>query len=211
MTLANIVTPSSPPVNRRTSVGFSENRTEIVDEVMDDGMTFTMVTQHLAPVFVASNVRTHMLFIRMKLPIPNHTAKPNSEATKEGRESLKLFMETVIQIDPTAILYKWQQSKPDERDACVRATHLPTTITGLQAFMNGFRPKPKGGAMWGGLRIGFNSNKADFFTNLQEEGRMHDFWSKKSPLQTANNKSCGFLYLSLKSMAPEPFALVTNA
>jgi hypothetical protein len=176
---------------------------------MDDGMTFTTVTQRLAPVFVASNARTHMLFIRMKLPIPDHTAKPNPDTTKEGRESLKLFMETMVQIDPTSILYKWQQTKPDKRDACVRSTHLPTTITGLQVFMNGFRPKPEGGAMWGGLRIGFNSDEADFFANLQEEGRMHDFWSKKAPLQTDTN-FCGFLYLSLESMAAELFAVVTN-
>jgi hypothetical protein len=36
--------------------------------------------------------------------------------------------------------------------------------------------------MWGSMRIGFNGDEADFFINLQEEGRMHDFWSKKTPL-----------------------------
>jgi hypothetical protein len=188
--LTNPVTPSSPPVNHCTSVGFSENRTEIVDAVMDDSMTFTTVTQRLALVFVASNACTHMLFIRMKLPIPDHTAKPNPDATKEGSKSLKLFMEMMVQIDPTAILYKWQQTKPDEWDACVRSTHL--TITGLQAFMNGFRPTPEGGAMWGGFCIGFNSDEANFFANLQEKGRMHDFWSKKAPLQTANTDIAAF-------------------
>jgi hypothetical protein len=191
-------------------VGFSGKQTEIVEEVMADGMTFTTVNQRLAPVFVSSNVRTHALFIRMKLPIPDHTAKPNPDATKEARESLKLFMDTMVQIDPTTILYRWQQTNPEEKDACVRSTHLPTTITGLQAFMNGFRPRPEGGAMWGSMRIGFNGDEADFFINLQEEGRMHDFWSKKTPLQTADTECCGFLYLSLESMDPEPFAALTN-
>ena len=77
-------------------MGFSGKQTEIVEEVMADGMTFTTVNQRLAPVFVSSNVRTHALFIRMKLPIPDHTAKPNPDATKEARESLKLFMDTMV-------------------------------------------------------------------------------------------------------------------
>jgi hypothetical protein len=117
---------------------------------------------------------------------------------------------TMVQIDPTTILYKWEQTSPTEKDACVRATHLPTTITGIQSFMNGFRPKPEGGAMWGSLRIGFNSPPDDFFQNLYEEGRMHGFWTKKAPLQTSETECSGFLYLSVESMHPEDFAAHVN-
>ena len=151
------------------------------------------------------------MFMRLKLPIPDHGQRLNNDATKESREFLKRFMETMIQIDPTAIVYKWRQSSPEEKDACPLPTQLPTTITGIQSFMSGFRPKPEGGAMWGSLRIGFNSDTADFFANLEEEGRMQDFWSKQSPLQTADTEYAGFLYLSLESMHPEAFSHGVNA
>ena len=152
------------------------------------------------------------MFMRVKLPIPDHGQRLNTEATKESREFLKRFMETMIQIDPTAVtIYKWRQTSPEEKDACLLPTQLPTTITGVQSFMSGFRPKPEGGAMWGSLRIGFNSDTADFFANLEEEGRMQDFWSKQSPLQTADTEYAGFLYLSLESMHPEALSHRVNA
>ena len=210
---SHYVSPATPPPSRtqRTNVGFSETRTEISESVQDDGSTYASVAQRMAPVFASSNTRAHSMFMRVKLPIPDHGQRHNTDATKESREFLKRFMETMIQIDPTAIVYKWRQTSPEEKDACLLPTQLPTTITGLQSYMSGFRPKPEGGAMWGSLRIGFNSDAADFFANLEEEGRMHDFWSKLSPLQTADTEYAGFLYLSLESMHPEAFSHLVNA
>jgi hypothetical protein len=191
-------------------VGFSSQQTEIIEHTMDDGTTLASVQQRLAPTFTTSNARTNGIFTRLKLPVPSHTKNPTKEATKEARESLKLLIDTMVQINPTAILYKYKQSNLVEKDACARSTHLPTTITGLQSYMNGFHPKPEGGAMWGAVRIGFNSNPDNFFINLYEEGNMHDFWTKKSPLQTVKTEYCVFLYLSVESMHPEDFAIATN-
>jgi hypothetical protein len=117
MLIDPVINPSSPPRNQRSTVGFSETRTEITDLVQDDGRTYASVTQRMVPVFTASNTRSHTYFMRVKLPVPDHRDNHNSDATKESRELLKRFMETMIQIDPTAIVYKWRPSSPEEKDA----------------------------------------------------------------------------------------------
>ena len=205
------VTPSSPPPNPRPSIRWGANDTNIAEELADDGTAITTINQRRAPIFVASNTRTHTFYVKMKLPLAPNKSGPNPNATKDGRDSLKSYFQLLIQIDPTALLYKWTQSNPEETDACTIPSHLPQTLTGLRAYMQGFRLKPEGGPLWGTLRLGFNSDPADFFYNLQEEGKMLDFWSKKAPLQAAKTDYAGFLYLSQECLNPDDFALFFNA
>jgi hypothetical protein len=46
----------------------------------------------------------------------------------------------MIEQDPSSLIYCYKQSSEEEIDACTQLSQLPTTITGLQAFMNGFCP-----------------------------------------------------------------------
>jgi hypothetical protein len=108
--------------------------------------------------------------------------------------------------DPTTIIYKYKQTHKDERDACTKLSQLPTTITGIQSYMNGFRPSSEGGDVWGNLRIGIDSNPVEFMDNLAQEANMRKFWVRKAPLQVAHTEYAGWLYLSTESMHPEETA-----
>jgi hypothetical protein len=71
---------------------------------------------------------------------------------------LKELGELMINLDPTMIFYKYKQTNKDKRDACNKLSQLLTTITGIQLYMNGFCPTPKGGDLWGNIRIRIDSN-----------------------------------------------------
>jgi hypothetical protein len=51
---------------------------------------------------------------------------------------LKELGKLMIDQDPMTLFYKYKQTHPDEKDACNKLLQLPMTITGIQAFMNGF-------------------------------------------------------------------------
>jgi hypothetical protein len=96
---------------------------------------------------------------------------------------LKELGELLIDQYPTAIFYKYKQMSKDEKDACTKLSLLPSTTTGIQAFMNGFRPNTDGGDLWGNIRIGINVPEGDFLDNVSQEAYMRQFWVRKSPLQ----------------------------
>jgi hypothetical protein len=50
----------------------------------------------------------------------------------------------MININPTTLIYKYKQTAKDENDTCTKLSQLPTTIIGIQSFMKGFRPFPRG-------------------------------------------------------------------
>jgi hypothetical protein len=201
------VTPPSetPPV--RKSVGFGASNT-VVEEVLDEnGESVTKVRKQLAPVFANTAKRKTTLFIKVKLPVESKPTDP----TNAARMKLKEFGEILIQQDPSIIFYKYKQTTKDERDACTKLSQIPTTITGIQSYMNGFRPSLEGGDVWGSLRIGLNGKVADFLENVSLEASMRKFWLRKAPLQAAETEYASWLYLSHEAMHPEETADKVNA
>jgi hypothetical protein len=83
------------------------------------------------------------------------------------------------------IIYRYKQTCKGKRDGCSKLSQLPTTITGIQAFMNGFCPSLDGGNMWGNLRIGINGKAKEFLEDAFQEANMQKVWPRKAPLQVA--------------------------
>jgi hypothetical protein len=178
-------------------VGFAlEN--SVMEASQADDMA-SVVRRQLAPVFTATLTRHHTLFLKARLPVDSKPKDPTAAA----RTKLKELGELMINQDPTTLFYKYKQTHKDEKDACNKLSQLPTTITGIQAFMNGFLPSPEGGDVWGNLRIGINSDPTEFIENVAQEARMRKFWIRKAPLQAADTDYAGWLYLSIESMHPE--------
>jgi hypothetical protein len=99
----------------------------------------------------------------------------------------------------------------DEWDACNKLLQLPTTITGIQSYMNGFRPSVEGGDVWGNLHIGINSKAKEFLENAFQEANMQKFLIHKAPLQVADTDYAGWLYLSTEAIHPEDTADRVNS
>ena len=186
------VTPALKDSTRK-SVVFDTSNTVVEDET---------VRKQLAPVFENTTKRKTTVFIKVRLPVENKPKDPTSAA----RTKLKELGEILIQQDPSMLIYKYRQTTKDERDACTKLSQLPTTITGIQSYMNGFRPSTEGGDVWGNLRIGINSNAEDFLENAFQEANMRKFWLRKAPLQVADTDYAGWLYLSTEAMHPEDTA-----
>jgi len=165
------------------------------------------IRKQLAPVFENTSKRKTTLFIKVRLPVENRPSDPTSAA----RNKLKELGEILIQQDPSMIIYKYRQTMKDERDACNKLSQLPTTITGIQSYMNGFRPSTEGGDVWGNLRIGINSKAEEFLENAFQEANMRKFWLRKAPLQAADTDYAGWLYLSTETMHPEDTADRVNS
>ena len=201
------VTPTSetPPV--RKSVGFGASNMVVEESLDDNGDSIIAVRKQLAPVFANTSKRKTTLFIKVKLPVESKPMDPTSAA----RTKLKELGEILQQQDPSVILYKYKQMAKDEKDACTKLSQIPTTITGIQSYMNGFRPSLEGGDVWGSLRIGINEKAADFLENASQEANMRKFWLRKAPLQAAETEYAGWLYLSHEGMHPEDTADSVNA
>jgi hypothetical protein len=146
------------------------------------------------------------LFIKVKLPVESKPTDPTSAAHTKLKELGKILQ----QQDPSVILYKYKQTAKDEKDACTKLSQIPTTITGIQSYMNGFRPSLESGEVWGSLRIGINEKAADFLESASQEANMRKFWLRKAPLQAAETEYAGWLYLSHKGMHPEDTADSVN-
>jgi hypothetical protein len=73
------------------------------------------------------------------------------DPTSAACMKLKELGEILLQQDPSVIFYKYKQMAKDERDACTKLSQILTTITGIQSYMNGFRPSLEGGDVWGSL------------------------------------------------------------
>ena len=119
--------------------------------------------------------------------------------------------ELFINQDPTTILYHYKQTYKEEKDACAKPSALPTTITGIQQFMYGFRPASEGGDVWGNVRVGYNMSESDFLDNITQEAYMRKFWVRKAALQVAESENAGWLYLSPEALDPESTADHINA
>jgi hypothetical protein len=197
---AATVTPA-PPTPPRPKVGFSTSNTVVEPSQPGDNMA-SVVRKQLAPVFAASNKRKKTLFVKIKLP----TEEKPKDPTAAARLKLKELGELMINQDPTTILLKYKKTNDDERDACIKLSQLPMTITGIQSYMYGFRPSATGGDVWGSLRIGFESNPVDFIENVSQEAQMRKFWIRKAPLQAADTDYAGWLYLSPEALHPEETA-----
>jgi hypothetical protein len=199
------VTPASQEATRK-SVVFDATNT-VVEDVRDNEDSVTVVRKQLAPVFELTAKRKTTIFIKVRLPVENKPKDPTTAA----RTKLKELGEILIQQDPSMIIYKYRQTAKDEHDACTKLSQLPTTITGIQSYMNGFRPSSEGGDVWGNLRIGINSKADDFLENSFQEANMRKFWLRKAPLQAADTDYAGWLYLSTEAMHPEDTADNVNA
>jgi hypothetical protein len=66
------------------------------------------------------------------------------DPTSMAHTKLKELGEILIQQDPSVIFYKYKQTAKDKRDACTKLSQIPTTITGIQSYMNGFCPSAPG-------------------------------------------------------------------
>ena len=151
--------------------------------------------------------RKSTLFLKVRLPVESNPKEPTTAA----RAKIKELGEILLQQDPSMIIYKYKQTCKDERDACSKLSQLPTTITGIQSFLNGFRPSAEGGDVWGNLRIGINSKAEEFLENASLEANMRKFWLRKAPLQAADTEHVGWLYLSPEAMHPDDTADSVNA
>jgi hypothetical protein len=201
------VTPPSetPPVRKLVGFGISNM---VVEEVLDDnGESIIAVRKQLAPVFANMAKRKTTLFIKVKLLVASKPTDPTSAA----HTKLKELGEILLQQDPSVIFYKYKQTAKDERDACTKLSQIPTTITGIQSYMNGFCPSLEGGDVWGSLRIGINKKAADFLENASQEANMRKFWLRKAPLQAAETEYARWLYLSHEGMHPEDTMDSVNA
>jgi hypothetical protein len=130
---ATAITPPDtaiPP--KRNSVGFAPENT-----VVEAGASLDTVCKQLAPALTTTSKRKMTLFLKVRLPVDKKPKDPTGAA----RLKLKELGELLIDQDPTAIFYKDKQTFKDEKDACTKLSLLPTSITGIQAFMNGFRPE----------------------------------------------------------------------
>jgi hypothetical protein len=136
----------------------------------------------------STSIRKKTLFLKIRLSVDPKPKDP----TAAGRLQLKELGEMMINLDPTMIFYKYKQTNKDERDACNKLSQLPTTITGIQSFMNGFRPTPEGGDLWGNIRIGIDSNATEFIENASQEANMRKWWIRKAPLQVADTDYVGW-------------------
>jgi hypothetical protein len=187
--------PAAAPASK-PSVGFASTNT-VIDPGSDNDKTQS-VRKQLAPVFSKTCKRKTTLFLRIRLPVDKKPRDP----TNAARLKLKELGELMIEQDPSTLIYRYKQSSEDEIDACTQLSQLPTTITGLQAFMNGFRPSTEGGDIWGSLRIGIDTPAADFLDNVAQEAFMRKFWVRAAPLQVADSDNAGWLYLSTEHLDP---------
>jgi hypothetical protein len=118
----------------------------------------------LAPVFSSTLICKKTLFLKIRLSVDPKPKDP----TAAGRLQLKELGKLMINLDPTMIFYKYKQTYKDKRDAWNKLSQLRTMIMGIQLYMNGFRPTPKGGDLWGNTRIGINSNATEFLANASQ-------------------------------------------
>jgi hypothetical protein len=198
-------TPSISTLHKRKSVAFEATNTVVEASTLPTALD--MVRTQMAPVFTTSTPkRQTVLFIKVKLPGEHKPKDPTAAA----RMKLKEFAEVLIQQDPSMIIYKYKQTSKDESNACVKLSQLPTTIMGIQSFMNGFRPSPDGGDVWGHLRIGIDCKADKFLENAYQEANMRKFWLRKAPPQAANTDYAGWLYLSPEAMDPDETAKQIN-
>ena len=67
--------------------------------------------------------------------------------------------------------------------------------------MHCFCPSPEGGDIWwGSLHIGINTPASKFLDNVVQEAFRHKFWVHSAPLQVADSKNEGWLYLSMETL-----------
>jgi hypothetical protein len=196
-----VTTPSEPP-KAITPAPKESTRKLVVFYVTNMVVEDEMIRKQLAPVFENTSKRKTTLFIKVQLPVENKPRDP----TNAAQTKLKELGEILIQQDPSMIVYKYRQMTKDERDACTKLSQLPTTITGIQSYINGFRPSTEGGDVWGNLCIGMNSKAKDFLENAFQEANMWNFWLHKAPLQAADTDYARWLYLSTEAMHPEDTA-----
>jgi hypothetical protein len=178
-----------------------------VVEASGDQESASAIRKQLAPVFSSTSKRKTSIFVKVRLTVDKNPKDPTGAARLKLKELGELF----INQDPSAILYRYKQSFKDENDACTKLSSLPTTITGIQQFMNGFRPNPDGGDVWGNLRIGINVAETEFLDNVSQEAYMRKFWVRKAALQVAESENAGWLYLSVEAMDPEYIGTRINA
>lgn len=187
------------------SVGFAASHTVV--DASSSQESASAIRKQLAPVFSSSSKHKTSIFLKVRLTVDKNPKDPTSAA----RLKLKDLGELFINQDPTAILYHYKQTCKDEKDACTKLSLLPMTITGIQHFMNGFRPNPDGGDVWGNLRIGINMAESEFLDNVSQEAYMHKFWVRKAALQVAESENAGWLYLSVEAMDPKYISARINA
>jgi hypothetical protein len=140
-------TPLEPPTEITPASKESTRKSVVFDATNTVVEKDATVRKQLAPVFENTAKRKTTVFIKVRLPVEKKPTDP----TNAARTKLKELGEILIQQDPSMIIYKYKQTAKDERDACTKLSQLPTTITGLQSYMNGFRPSTNGGDVWGNL------------------------------------------------------------
>jgi hypothetical protein len=110
-TSAMLVTPTLPTPPRHT-VGFAQSNTVL--EASDGVDADVVIWKQLAPVFSATAKRKTTLFLKVRLPIESKPKDPTAAAHLK----LKELGELMINQDPTILIYKYQKTCNDERDAC---------------------------------------------------------------------------------------------
>jgi hypothetical protein len=100
--------------------------------------------QSLTRAFNAVLTRKHTLFVKIMFP----TTASKTDPTKTARAQLMKYMNMILAVDNSAILYRWEQKFATESDTCLKPSALPTTLTGLQNFAFQFRPNAEGGDCW---------------------------------------------------------------
>jgi hypothetical protein len=180
----------------RKSAGFGASNAVVEEVLANSEESVTAVCKQLAPIFANTAKRKTTLFIKVKLPVESKPMNPTSAA----RTKLKELREILLQQDPSVIFYKYKQTATDKRDACTKHSQILMTITGIQSYMNGFRPSLEGGDVWGSLRIGINKKSGGFFGECLSGSQ---YARVQAPLQAAETEYARWLYLSHTGMHPE--------
>jgi hypothetical protein len=182
----------------RKLVGFGASNT-VVEEVLDDNGQFVIaVRKHLAPVFANMAKMTTILFIKVKLPVESKPMDPTSVA----RTKLKKLGEILLQQDSLVIFFKYKQTAKDERDASTKLSQIPTTITGIQSYMNGFRPSLESGDVWGSLRIGINEKSGRIFGECLSGSQYAKVLPAESAFTGSRNGVCRVVVFEPQGDAP---------
>jgi hypothetical protein len=163
------VTPESETSPARKSVGFNATNTIVEEVLANNEDSVTVACKQLVPVSANTVKHKTTLFIKVKLQGESKLKDPTSsgrEQTKgpnqRGSHKLKELGEILIWQDPSSSTSIGKPARMNGMHATSYLSSSPQSQTSAQSYMNGFRPSPESGDVWGSLQIGINEKAASF-------------------------------------------------
>jgi hypothetical protein len=142
------------------------------------------------PALGQSLARKYFARLTIRFPIEAVAEGPGSDKLKGNdptsllRKALKGLLEIAKKyVDSTSVLYTWDSTDKDERNAITKASRLPERIADLKVYGDNLRALYKGGDLFAQFRFGFNIPFQDFVANFTEELKARNMWMKINPIQ----------------------------